>query len=162
MTTVPMQIVQDDAGDDNDIRPAIGLDVEEIIRLDPDARSTGARHAESRRGLIRRAVAAGHCYVRTERGRIVAYVVIEYTFFDNGFVSLLYVEAPLRRQGVGEELLRYVEGECQTPKLFVSTNASNAAMRSLLRKLAFHPSGVVENLDEGDPELIFFKRLRPG
>lgn len=163
MATLPIELESAEGDDGSEVRPAIGLDVEQLIRLDPDARVSGTRHAEARRGLIRRAVAAGHCYVRTEAGgRIVAYVVLEYTFFENGFVSLLFVAAPHRRRGVGAELLRYVEGECQTPKLFVSTNASNTAMRALLRKLAYHPSGVVENLDEGDPELIFFKRLRPG
>jgi hypothetical protein len=34
-------------------------------------------------------------------------------------------------------------------------------MRSLLTKLGFEPSGIIENLDDGDPELVFFKRLRP-
>jgi len=57
-------------------------------------------------------------------------------------------------------LVRHVEQECRTPKLFTSTNESNAPMRALLAKLGFSPSGVIENLDEGDPELVFFKRLR--
>jgi hypothetical protein len=30
----------------------------------------------------------------------------------------------------------------------------------LLSKFGYHPSGVIENLDEEDPELVYFKRLR--
>ena len=32
-------------------------------------------------------------------------------------------------------------------------------MQSLLSKLGFALSGVIENLDEGDPELVYFKRV---
>ena len=34
-------------------------------------------------------------------------------------------------------------------------------MTNLLHRLEYQPSGVIENLDEGDPELVYFKRLRP-
>jgi hypothetical protein len=48
-------------------------------------------------------------------------------------------------------------GRCATRKLFTSTNESNRAMRDLLAHAGFEPSGVVQNLDPGDPELIYFK-----
>jgi hypothetical protein len=32
-------------------------------------------------------------------------------------------------------------------------------MQSLLAKLNYVPSGVIHNLDAGDPELVYFKRL---
>jgi len=44
-------------------------------------------------------------------------------------------------------------------KLFTSTNLSNLPMQSLLAQLNFKLSGVIENLDEGDPELVYFKPL---
>ncbi len=33
-------------------------------------------------------------------------------------------------------------------------------MQSLLAKLEYELSGVIHNLDEGDPEIVYFKRLR--
>jgi hypothetical protein len=36
---------------------------------------------------------------------------------------------------------------------------SNTPMRELLSQLGYQSSGVVENLDPGDPELIFMKIL---
>ena len=48
------------------------------------------------------------------------------------------------------------------PKLFTSTNRSNAPMQSLLAKLGYRPSGVIENLDEGDPELVYMKHVSDG
>jgi len=32
-------------------------------------------------------------------------------------------------------------------------------MRRLCARLGFQPSGIVENLDDGDPELFYFKRV---
>lgn len=41
-------------------------------------------------------------------------------------------------------------------RMFTSTNQSNLKMQSLLAKLGYEPSGVIHNLDEGDPELVYF------
>lgn len=56
-------------------------------------------------------------------------------------------------------LLRRIEEECATGKLFTSTNASNRAMQSFCQVRGFVRSGYIENLDEGDPEIVYFKRL---
>ena len=64
-----------------------------------------------------------------------------------------------RRQGIATALVQVVEDRSSSGKLFTSTNRSNTAMRKLCDRLGFQPSGVVENLDNGDPELIYFKRL---
>ena len=55
--------------------------------------------------------------------------------------------------------MQHMEQTCTTAKLFTSTNQSNAPMQALLNKLGYRQSGFIENLDEGDPELIYFKRL---
>jgi len=44
--------------------------------------------------------------------------------------------------------------------LFITTNLSNLPMQSLLVKLGYVLSGVIPYLDEGDPEIVYFKRLR--
>ena len=72
---------------------------------------------------------------------------------------MLYIHQDYRRNGVGAALMKHMESECRTEKLFTSTNQSNIPMQRLLAKLEYKPSGKVENLDEGDPELIYFKKL---
>jgi hypothetical protein len=67
---------------------------------------------------------------------------------------------PLRRKGVGTGLLHFVERACTTVTIFVSTNLSNLPMQGLLTKSGYQLAGVVEGLDEGDPELFYRKRLR--
>ena len=57
--------------------------------------------------------------------------------------------------------LRAAELDCQTGKVFTSTNQSNLPMQRLCDRLGFIKSGYVENLDEGDPELIYVKLLAP-
>ena len=57
-------------------------------------------------------------------------------------------------------LIRHLINECRTPKLFTSTNQSNFPMQRLLATLGFDRSSFIENLDEGDPEWVYFKRLR--
>lgn len=60
---------------------------------------------------------------------------------------------------MGSNLIEHVSTRARGPKLFTSTNESNAPMRALLLRLGFEASGVIHNLDPGDPELVFFKRL---
>jgi GNAT superfamily N-acetyltransferase len=85
--------------------------------------------------------------------------VLEYTFFDQGFVPMVYVAESWRRHGVGAALLEALARRCTTPKLFTSTNASNGPMQALLANAGFVPSGIVHNLDPGDPELIYVRFL---
>ncbi len=139
------------------IRPALESDTERIVSFDPIAQSDSRREA-----FIRRAIAAGHCFVATDKERIAGYGVLEHSFYDNGFVSMLYVHPEYRRRGVGMALMRHLESACQTAKLFTSTNLSNLPMQSLLARLGYELSGVIHNLDEGDPELVYVKFLKYG
>lgn len=43
-------------------------------------------------------------------------------------------------------------------KVFSSTNQSNADMHKVFLSNGFIESGIVENLDDGDPEVIYFKK----
>lgn len=61
--------------------------------------------------------------------------------------------------GFGGKLLDHIESTCARDKLFTSTNTSNVSMQPLLEKKGFEKSGVIHNLDEVDPEIVYFKRL---
>ena len=103
-------------------------------------------------------MAAGDCHVAVDGGEVVGYAVLSHTFYGNGFVEMLYVHPDRRRRGAGAALLLHVESLCRTPKLFTSTNLSNLPMQSLLNRAGYAVSGVIHNLDEGDPEVVYFKR----
>jgi GNAT superfamily N-acetyltransferase len=75
---------------------------------------------------------------------------------------MVYVASSWRRHGVGAALLGALAHRCTTPKLFTSTNASNLPMQALLLRAGFEPSGIVHNLDPGDPELVYVRFLAPG
>lgn len=99
------------------------------------------------------------CYVALSLNEPVGFVILQYTFFSNGFIPLVCVAESRQRQGVGEFLLMQAEQLCTTPKLFTSTNASNLRAQRLFARAGFVPSGIIENLDEADPELIYFKAV---
>ena len=137
------------------IRPALECDVEPLCSFDQIA-----QHSEERREFIRRSVANGTCCVAVADQEVIGYGVLNYTFYYHGCIDMLYVAGDQRRRGVGTALLEHMERICQTPKLFTSTNLSNVPMQSLVARSRYARSGVIHNLDEGDPEIVYFKRLR--
>lgn len=139
------------------IRDATSADRDPIIALDHLAGGDLRRIR-----FIDRALQSATCLVAARNERIIAYAVLEYSFYDNGFVSMVYVAEPERRQGVGRALMEALAARCKTAKLFTSTNESNQPMRTLLAQLGYVPSGVIENLDPGDPELVFLLNLGAG
>jgi GNAT superfamily N-acetyltransferase len=143
MTHEPMQI-----------RIACSAEIAQLIELDVIAH----RDARRRR-FIEASVQAGHCWVAIVQERAAGYGVLDRSFFDQHFLALVVVEENARRQGVATRLVEAIETRCRGEKLFTSTNASNAAMRALLMSMGFVNSGYIEHLDEGDPELIFVKRV---
>jgi ribosomal protein S18 acetylase RimI-like enzyme len=134
------------------IRKAALQDVGAISVGDSEFASGG------REEFVRRAIAREGVHVLEQGGRIVGIGVLEYTFFEHGFISLLYVSPSARRAGAGESLLQYFVSVSQTPKLFSSTNQSNKPMQALFAKVGFEPSGIIHNLDPDDPELVYYKR----
>ena len=54
-------------------------------------------------------------------------------------------------------LLETLERRCTSGKLFSSANLSNVAAQRLFIRADFVESGRVENLNAGDPEIIYFK-----
>lgn len=137
------------------IRQAVENDIEQICSFDLIAQSENER-----REFIKREVSSGNCLVAVEDKKVIAYGVLNYNFYQSGFIEMLYVDLNNRQKGVGKELLKHLELFCKTPKLFTSTNLSNLPIQSLLTKSGYILSGIIHNLDEGDPEIIYYKLLR--
>ncbi len=121
---------------------------------------TYAQSQEHRRSFIREAVAQRQCQVAVDDEKVVGFVISTRNFFDHDFIALVVVAPGHRRLGIGRQLLAAAERHCRTPKLFTSTNRSNTAALSLLAEAGFIRCGIIENLDAGDPELIFCKPVR--
>ena len=136
------------------IRQARSTDAENLYAFDEVS-----QHSHSRRKFIERTIQAECCFVIITEEQVIGYAVLEYSFYEEGFVSMLYIHRDYRKQGAGEFLMRYLEPLCKTSKLFASTNLSNQPMQSLFKKLGYVLSGVIHDLDEGDPELVYVKYL---
>ncbi|PHM33431.1 GNAT family N-acetyltransferase [Xenorhabdus innexi] len=133
------------------IRLADLPDIDILTRIDPVV-----LYDNRRAGKIKNWVKKQFCYVVDIDGEVIAYGVLHYDFFDCGFIEMLMVGENSRRKGVGLQLINYLKSICSCPKLFASTNQSNQPMRLLLKNAGFRSSGYIENLDEDDPELVFF------
>ncbi|MCS4293211.1 ribosomal protein S18 acetylase RimI-like enzyme [Comamonas sp. BIGb0152] len=136
-------------------RPAVEADLPQLYECDPYSKAH-----ESRRLELRHMVQQGACILAFVDGQALGFAVLEYSFFGHGFISLVCVAVEHRGKGVALSLLMELTQRCVTQKLFTSTNASNASAQSLFSRAGFMRSGSVENLDQGDLELIFFKELR--
>ena len=127
-------------------RIAVAGDAALLARVDP-----------ARRDRIGDAIARGRCWAAELDGRVVGYAIVSHEFFERDFIELLVIGAAHRRRGAGDCLLSAIERSIHGDRLFTSTNESNAPMRALLAKRGWLPSGRIENVDDGDPELVFVK-----
>ena len=134
------------------IRPALASDQEGISACGVVGYTT-SKHSV----LIRKWIEKEECTVAEIDGQIAGYAVLNYEFFGDGFLAMRMVKPEFQRQGIGRQLLRHQEKICVTEKLWASTNLSNHIMQKFLKSENFILSGYVDNLDEGDPELIFVK-----
>ncbi|HEY6395436.1 MAG TPA: GNAT family N-acetyltransferase [Candidatus Binataceae bacterium] len=138
------------------IEKATSQDFEHICALDETV-----YHGPSRRGFIGKALGQNRCAVARVDGAVRGYAITDDRFYGHTFVELLMVHPEFRRRGLAISLMRSAELDAQTEKLFTSTNESNIPMQQLCEKLGFVRSGMIENLDDGDPEIVYFKPLGP-
>ncbi len=135
-----------------EIRPAGPGDEETVVAIDARVTSDPVSqqyHVD--------AVCAGHCLLANLGGEPIGYAVWNRSFFGQPFMWLLFVRPDRRRLGVGRALIEHVSRLCRTEKLFTSTNESNEPMHRLLPTLGFVRSGSIDNLDDGDPEIIYVR-----
>lgn len=133
------------------VRLATETDAAALIALD-----SVAEYEPQRAVQIRAWCGQGICYLAEEQGVAMGYGVLHYHFFGSGFIEMLMVGERYRRRGVGLVLIAALKSHCRQPKLFTSTNRSNLPMQRLLLNAGFVASGQIDNLDDGDPEQVFF------
>jgi len=130
------------------------VDIGEMVAL--DALVSGN---ESRRHLIKETVKQHHGYVARQETQLVGLLLMHEHFFELPFIELLLVPPSFRRQGIGTALMQHIETISTPGKLFTSTNLFNERMQRLCERLGSVLSGIIEHLDEDDPELVYFNQL---
>ena len=135
-----------------EIRAANAADLRSILAVDESA-----EREERRYDYISRAIRGEH-----ERSVLVLILdeeLVGFTvsgdFFGHPFLELIATSPGLRRRGGASALLANLEAAIEGDRMFVSANESNDIMRQLLVKRGYRVSGMVENLDPGDPEIFF-------
>lgn len=99
---------------------------------------------------IRYWLEVAQCCVVQVDDRVVAYGVLTQHFFGQPFIEMVMV---------GKAYIKYFKSVIIGSKLFSSTNMSNKRMHELFTRQGFKPSGYIDNLDEGDPEIIFYHSI---
>ena len=133
------------------IRPATPDDHVALCAID-----TLALRDPARRGEIAAWLFSGAVRLAEIDGRVAAYGVMTTHFFGAPFIEMLMVGDQYRRNGLGLALILHFKAICSGSKLFSSTNMSNLPMQALFNKAGFKPSGYIDNLDENDPEIVFY------
>lgn len=115
---------------------------------------------EHRKSKIEQYILNEQCVLSSLNGEPVGFACYDTSFFEYCFIQLVIVNPDFRRLGLASVLIRYIEEHCPTPKLFTSTNESNTIMQQVCLSMGFVKSGIIENLDDGDPEWVYFKQIR--
>jgi N-acetylglutamate synthase-like GNAT family acetyltransferase len=138
-------------------RAATPHDVNDILNL---ATQITGLSRERAREIVTDATASSNCFLTTDAsGNVVGYAVLSRkAFFGRDFVRLIAVSDRHRRLGVASALLETALAASTTESVFISTNVSNAPMRSLLVRDGWTLSGTLTGIDDGDPEMVFWKR----
>lgn len=137
------------------IRLATDNDLDAIAGIEP-----GASTDVYRRSLILQGIEQDGCWIAGRAGPPEGcLVMLRRHFFGRDFVALVDVKESARRQGLASALLQAAETGATTGRLFTSTNQSNHPMRALLAARGYLEAGVIDFLDEGDPEIVYMRDL---
>jgi ribosomal protein S18 acetylase RimI-like enzyme len=90
---------------------------------------------------------------------IVGYGVFNHEFFRQSQIGMLMISKEFRGKKIGKIILLSLEEYADTNKLFITTNLSNHPIQKLLFRTGYKPCGYIDELDPGDPELVFVKHL---
>ena len=130
-------------------------DLETLMTLATDVIS-----AERAGPFVRSHLDRHHLLVAEVDDEVVGFIAYRTDWFQCTLVSLVSVTKDHRRGGVARALYQAVENISPSPRLFSSTEETNAVSIRMHTALGFAPSGHIDNLPQGYRELLFYKRLR--
>jgi len=102
-----------------------------------------------------------HLIVAEAAAEVVGFLAYRTDWFQCTFVSLVVVREDFRRRGIAREFFRTLETVSPTPRLFSSTDETNAVAIRMHTAVGFMPSGHIDNLPQGTRELLFYRRIPP-
>jgi len=124
-----------------------------------DYRLDKVQHIELKREeKIAKAILDDECFIIMASNKAVGFVIFDYRFFDQGWIELIIIEEEYRGKGIGGQTFDLLCKQCKTNKVFTSTNSSNIQMQKALTKAGFSFAGEIKGLDDGDPELFYYKK----
>nr|WP_299346703.1 GNAT family N-acetyltransferase [Allomuricauda sp.] len=131
---------------------------DKALVVDFDYRLDKVEHIELKREeKITKAIIDKECFIILADNIAVGFVIFDYRFFDQGWIELIIVDEKYRGKGIGGQAIDLICKQSKTKKVFTSTNSSNTQMQKALKKVGFSFAGKITGLDEGDPELFYFK-----
>jgi RimJ/RimL family protein N-acetyltransferase len=135
---------------DKDKAVAVGF----YNRIEQEGQAGSNREAKIAKAIVEEA-----CYIILAGRQAIGFVIFDYRFFDQGWIELMIIDEAYRGQGVGGKVFELIVAQCKAEKLFTSTNRSNTPMQRALAKAGFSFAGQLTGLDEGDPELFYYRLI---
>jgi len=111
----------------------------------------------NREEKITKAISNLQCFIILADKMEVGFILFDYRFFDQGWIELIIIDEEYRGKGIGGKVFDLICEQCKTDKVFTSTNSSNAQMQRALGKAGFSFAGKLNGLDDGDPELFYYR-----
>ncbi len=93
-------------------------------------------------------------------GRVVGYYSL-YRSFDEGDVNNIAVTEDMRRQGIGNALMRDMLEQCGQAgidRIFLEVRASNKAARALYEKFSFKQYSLRKKYYDGEEDAVMYVR----
>ena len=125
-------------------RRAAPADIEQLASFDEWTRATPE------------AISDGTCFAAGYDTEILAYGILDRSFFGRPFVAIIFVHPDHRKNGLGTALVEHFVSITDHKQLWVSTNIENLGMQRILQRLNFRLSGVVNDLGKL-PELFYVR-----
>ncbi|WKK83170.2 GNAT family N-acetyltransferase [Marivirga arenosa] len=133
---------------------------EKLIVVDIDYRLDKNEHIKlNREEKITKAISRDECFLILSDHQVIGFLIFDYRFFDQGWIELIIIDEKYRGKGIGGKVFDLLCEKCRTDKIFTSTNSSNTRMQKALTKANFSFAGKLNGLDDGDPELFYYKKL---